>query len=114
MLALGCGRSAVLPGPALIVQVVDEQGNGVRRAEVELRGIDDDGERVFDQARTDADGVAVFDYPGGGDYELRARTDLTCCFREGMLEASVTRSDELLVVETKTGPCPTWVPVSCE
>jgi hypothetical protein len=114
VLALACGRSPVFPGPTLIVQVVDELGGGVRRADVELRGIDDDGQRVLDHAHTDSDGVAVFDFPGAGQYELRARTDLICCLHEGMLAASVTREDELLILETASGPCPTAVPVWCE
>lgn len=114
LLAVACGRSPLHEGPRLVVQVVDEAGDGVGRADVELRGIDDDGERVIDHARTDADGVAGFAFPGTGRYELRASTDLTCCAHEGMLEARVTGSDEVLVVETRTGPCPTAVPTWCD
>jgi hypothetical protein len=114
VLAIACGRSPVFPGPMLIVQVVDESGDGVSRADVELRGTDDEGELVIEHARSDSDGVAVFDFPGTGHYELRAHTDLICCLHEGTLEANVTRSDELLVVETATGPCPTAVPTWCE
>lgn len=114
VLALACGRTPVFPGPQLIVQVVDELGEGVRKADVELRGIDDDGESVLDHARTDGDGVAIFEFPGRGEYELRAHTDLICCRHEGELRASVTRSDELLVVETRSGPCPTAVPTWCD
>ena len=98
----------------LIVQVVDESGDGVHRAEVELRGTDEEGDLVVEHARSDADGVAVFEFPGRGHYQLRAHTDPICCLREGTLDAEVTRSDELLVLETATGPCPTAVPTWCE
>lgn len=111
---LACGRSPVASGPTLFVQVVDEIGDGVHKADVELRGIDVEGEPVVDHARSDSDGVAAFRFPGAGGYELRAHTDLTCCLHEGMLEADLTGWDELLVVETATGPCPTVVPQWCD
>ena len=85
LLVIACGRTPVFEGPELAVQVVDEAGNGVRRADVDLRGEDDDGERVVERARTDAAGIAVFRHPGRGRYQLRAHTDLICCGHEGAL-----------------------------
>lgn len=112
--APACGRSPVFPGPQLFVQVVDEADHGVRRADVELRGTDDEGAPVYDEAHTDAHGVAIFDFPGVGEYELSARTDIICCMHEGELATTVTSADELLVVETRTGPCPFSVPTWCD
>ena len=110
LLTIACGRTPVFEGPELYVQVVDEAGNGVGRADVELRGDDD---RSVEHARTDAHGVAVFDFPGTGRYRLRASTDLICCVHEGALDATLRDADEWLVVETRTGPCPTAVPTWC-
>lgn len=114
LFAVACGRTPVFEGPELAVQVVDEAGNGVRRADVDLRGEDDDGARVVDRARTDGSGIAVFGHPGAGRYQLRVHTDLTCCVHEGALEARLRASDELVVVETVTGPCPTVAPTWCD
>jgi hypothetical protein len=102
LLPIACGRTPVFEGPELFVQVVDEASDGVRRADVELRG--DDDARIVDRARTDSHGIAVFDFPGAGRYQLRAHTDLICCFHEGELAATLRGSDEWLVVETRTGP----------
>lgn len=110
LLAIACGRSPVATSPVLLVQVVDELGDGVPRAEVELR----ENGQMIDHAATDPDGVVAFRYPGEGDYLLRARTEPICCVHEGELATSVTGWDELLVVETFSGPCPTWVPSSCD
>ncbi|HET6584048.1 MAG TPA: carboxypeptidase-like regulatory domain-containing protein [Nannocystaceae bacterium] len=108
-----CGRTPLFSAPVLFVQVVDESGDGVPRADIELRGLDDDGEPVVAHAHADSDGVASFAYPGAGRYDLRATTDWVCCAHEGTLATTVTGPNELVVVETVTGLCPTWVPTSC-
>jgi hypothetical protein len=113
MLLAACGRTPLGEEHGLIVQVVDEAGDGVAAAVVELYTVPHaDGPAIAD-GRTDGDGVAVLPFPGPGRYELRAQTDLRCCLRRGTLETTLARIDEIVVIETITGPCPTWTPESC-
>jgi len=113
LLLASCGRTPVGSERGLIVQVVDESGDGVAEADVELRAAVDGNGPVLAHGRTDGYGVTVLPHPEPGTYELHARTDLRCCLREGTLETSLERSDDFVVIETQTGPCPTWTPESC-
>jgi hypothetical protein len=107
-----CGRTPVGSDPTLLVQVVDESGDGVASALVELYAADDAGPAIA-ESRTDGGGVAALPFPGPGTYELSAQTDLRCCLRFGTLEATLIDTDEIVVIETTTGPCPSWTPESC-
>lgn len=113
VLLLACGRTPVGVEAGLIVQVVDEGGDGVAAAAVELRPVGDGDGPAIATGRSDRDGVAVLPFPGRGTYELRAQTELRCCLRSGTLETSLMHAGEVVVVETTSGPCPTWTPPSC-
>lgn len=95
------------------MQVVDEADHPVSGADIDLivGGIDDD--LALERGRTDGDGVAIFEHPGPGDVHLDARTDITCCLREGATDATLGASTELVLVRARTGPCPTFSPPSC-
>jgi hypothetical protein len=104
-----CGRSPQTRH-GLLVQVVDEAADAVPGAEVIL--FTNEAEYV-DRGRANEYGIASFDYPGNGTYRIEASTDITCCVREGSVETVLTRPDAWVVLETATGPCPTWVPEGC-
>lgn len=107
-----CGRGHLLVPDALVVQVVDERDESVAGADVELRTAEPGTEHTLARARTDADGVAIFAWPGAGAYRIDAATDLTCCLRQGTAHV-VLVDPELVIVEARTGPCPFQVPTSC-
>lgn len=112
LLLLGaCGRTPTSTTPDLMVQVVDEADDAVGGAEVDLAMTGEP--RVLGSARTDGYGVATFAYPGNGTYELAARTDLTCCYREGTLEVTLLDPNRIIILPTATGPCPTAIPPDC-
>lgn len=114
LLAVACGRSSFALPPSLLVQVVDEADHPVASADVELRTGDPEHGRSIGQSRTDDRGVAIFAHPGPGTYVLHAGTDLRCCIREGSIETTLGSETELVMIETATGPCPTWTPPSCD
>jgi hypothetical protein len=112
LLVGACGRTPAFSGPELLVQVVDEGDDALAGADVDLVTTDEEP-RVLGRAHTDGYGVATFEYPGNGTYSLRATTDFRCCYHEGILEVTLLDPSRIVVLETVTGPCPTWTPTSC-